>query len=434
MAAPPIPGQLDEITARHPIPDWRLPALLVIMLLVAGGVWAAVARFDEVVIAEGEVVPQGQVKTVQHLEGGIIEELMVSEGARVDRGQPLVALDLASVGVNIEALRAALDGLEIRRARLIAEANGATPDYPGGPAQRQPAVVAAEQRIFDDRKAELRSRLTVAREQVRQRKLRTAELDARLAGLKSSLRPAEERFALSESLLPDNLTPRMEHLQIERDLVELRSGIAQTEAALPRSRAALAEAIEREREAVLAFRRGASEELAKTEVDMARRRELLNAARDQEQRTVIAAPIDGFVQSIRYHTVGGVIRSGEPIMEIVPAYDKLLIEARVNPRDIGHIQVGLPATAKISTYDYIRYGGLDGQVTYIAADATTDEMGLHWFRIVVETDRTTLGEDSNLPITAGMLATIDIHTGTKRVVDYLMGPVLRMRHEAFRER
>lgn len=427
-------GRLDEIAERHPIPDWRLPALLIAALLTAGGGWAAVARLDEVVVAEGEVVPRGQVKTVQHLEGGIIEELMVAEGDRVGEGQPLLALDLASTGINVEALQAQLDGLELRRARLMAEANDTIPDYPPGSGERRPTVLAAEQRIFEDRKAELESATTRAREQVRQRRLQVTELEARLAGLESSLRPAEERFALSESLLEDELTPRMEHLQIERDLEELRSGITQTRAALPRSRAALAEAVEREREAVLAFRRNASEELAETEVDVVRRQELLNTARDQELRTIIAAPLEGFVQNMRYHTVGGVIRPGEPIMEIVPAYDKLLIEARVDPRDIGHIEVGLPATVKVSTYDYIRYGGLDGEITHIAADANTDRMGRHWFRVVVETDRTALGESGNLPITPGMIATIDVHTGTRSVLEYLVGPVLRMRHEAFRER
>ena len=136
---------------------------------------------------------------------------------------------------------------------------------------------------------------------------------------------------------------------------------------------------------------------------------------------------------MRYHTVGGVIRPGEPILDLVPAHDRLLIETRVDPRDIGHIEVGMPATVKITTYDFIRYGGLDGTVVRVAADAYKDETGWHYFRVVIETDRRTLG-DVALPIIAGMLATVDIHTGTRRVVRYLVGPVLRMRHEAFRER
>lgn len=425
---------LEGLADRYPLPDWRRPALAVVALLTAAGIWAMLARLDEVVVAEGEVVPQGRIKTIQHLEGGIIEEILVEEGVRVERDQPLVVLDLASSGFNLDALRAQLDGLDIRHSRLTAEVNGDPPEYPAAPASRRPKIVAAEQRTFDKRRAQLESALAVAREQVLQHRFRIAELEAGLAGLKAGLRPAEERFALSESLLKEELTPRLEHLRLEQELEQLRSGIVQTGAALSRSRAELAEASEREREILLTFESDVSEELAANEVDIARVREMLKAAQDQDRRTVITAPIEGFAQNIRYHTVGGVVRPGEPIMQLVPAYDKLLIEARVSPNDIGHIEVGLPVTVKITTYDYIRYGGLEGTIVKVSADANTDDAGRQWFRAFVETERGTLGKDGELPITAGMLATVDIHIGTKRVMEYLVGPVLRMRHEAFRER
>lgn len=424
---------LDRLIQRHPVPEWRRPALAVAALLLTAVVWAFLAHFDEVVIAGGEVVPQGQVKTVQHLEGGIIEELLVREGDRVAAGDPLVLLDPTRVGANVDALRAQLDGLEIRRARLIAEAGGAAPEYPTGPGERQPAVLAAERQSHADRVAQLESALAVVREQVRQRGLEVQETEALLTGLQASLKVTEERLALSASLLEDSLTPRMEHLEIQNRVEELRSGVAQTEAALPRSRAALAEAVEREREARLQFRRRASEELVETEVEIASGREMLIAAQDQEYRAGILAPIDGFVQNMRYHTVGGVIGPGQPILDLVPAHDNLLIEARVDPRDIGHVEAGMRATVKISTYDFVRYGGLDGTVVNVAADTSTDESGWHYFRLAVRTGETTLG-DERLPITSGMQATVDIHTGEKRVVEYLVGPVLRMRHQAFRER
>ena len=426
-------GPLDRLLTRHPVPDWRVPALIVALLLAGGAVWASLARFDEVVIAQGEVVPLGQVKTVQHLEGGIIEELLVAEGDGVTAGDPLILLDPTRAGANVEALRAQLDGLALRRARLMGEAGGGKPDYPPAPGERLPAVLAAERRSHADRQAQLASALAVVREQIRQRELEVRETEALLHGLRSSLDVSEQRLALSASLLADDLTPRMEHLQIEGRVQELLSGVAQTEAALPRARAVLAETEERERETELDFRRQASEQLAETEVEIASRQAMLVAARDQERRAAILAPIDGVVQNMRYHTVGGVIRPGEPILDLVPAHDRLLIEARVDPRDIGHIDVGMRATVKITTYDFIRYGGLDGTVLRVAADANTDETGRHYFRVAVETERSSLGGVA-LPIIAGMLATVDIHTGTRRVVDYLVGPVLRMRHEAFRER
>ena len=427
-------GALDQLMRHHPVPDWRAPALVVALLLVSTAAWAWVAQFDEVVTAHGEVVPRGQVKTVQHLEGGIIEELLVGEGDRVVTGEPLLLLDPTQAGANVEALRAQLDGLALRRARLIGEAGGTEPDYPRGAGERLPAVLSAEQRSYADRQARLASALAVVREQIRQHELAVRETEALLQGLRESLKVSEKRLAVSASLLTDDLTPLMEHLQIEARVQELRSGVSQTESALPRAKAVLAETLERERETVLEFRREASERLAATEVEVASRKAMLVAAQDQERRATILAPIDGVVQNMRYHTVGGVIRPGEPILDLVPAHDRLLIEARVDPQDIGHIEVGMRATVKITTYDFIRYGGLDGTVVRIAADANRDETGWHYFLVAVETEQSTLGNDVALPIIAGMLATVDIQTGTRRVVSYLMGPVLRMGHEAFRER
>ena len=426
-------ARLDRLLARHPIPDWRLPAAGVTALLIGAAAWAWVAEFDEVVIAQGEVVPRGQVKTVQHLEGGIIDDLLVVEGDRVTVGDPLILLDPTRVGATVEALRAELDGLQLRRARLIGETRGEEPDYPRAAGERLPAVLAAERRSHADRQAQLASSLAVVREQIRQRDLEVRETEALLEGLRETLEVNRERLELSASLLVDDLTPRMEHLQIEERVEELKSGVAQTEAALPRASAALAEAQEREREAGHDFRRLASEQLAETEVEIASRQEMLVAARDQAQRSAILAPIDGVVQNMRHHTVGGVIRPGEPIMDLVPANDRLLIEAQVDPRDIGHIETGMRATVKITAYDFIRYGGLDATVVRVAADANRDDTGWHYFRVAVETDRTALG-DAALPIIPGMLATVDIHTGTRRVSSYLAGPVLRMRYEAFRER
>ena len=198
------------------------------------------------------------------------------------------------------------------------------------------------------------------------------ELAALLDGMRTSLKIADEHFELSVALLRDDLTPRMEHLKIQRDLEELRSAILQTESTLIRHRAALAEAKEKEREIVLDFQRLATEDVAETEVQIASKQEILTAVQDQERRAEIRAPIDGFVQNMRHHTLGGVIQPGEPIMDLVPVDNNLLVEARVDPRDIGHIEKGMKATVKFSTYDFMRYGGLEGEVINVAADANTD--------------------------------------------------------------
>ncbi len=427
-------GRLQALAQRSTGSSWRLSGVAVSVLVVAALAWASVSSLDEVAIAEGEVVPQGQVRTVQHLEGGIVKEIHVRDGQPVEVGQPLVELDLASAGVNREEIQVRIDGLILKRARLAALATGDDPDYPADAADRHPQLVLAENKALDLTRAQLRSRASSAGDRIEQRIQEVSELEARRTSLSRSLPLVQERFRLSKSLLEEQLTPRMEHLERERELEEVRGDLARLNSSLPRARAALAEAQENAREIELEFRREISEQITLVELEIARERERLQKATEQRARAVIASPIDGVIQNLSYHTIGGVVGPGDAIMEIVPSRERLLIEARLNPRDVGHVEVGQRAVAKISTYDFVRYGGLEGTVVNIAADADTDERGRHYFRVVVETGDSTLGDGEELPIIPGMQATVDIHTGEKRVIDYLVQPVLKTRSEAFRER
>lgn len=430
----PPASPLDELAQRQIGQTWRRSGIVVALLLVGAIVWAQLASLDEVAIAEGEVVPQGQVRLIQHLEGGIIKELFVEEGSVVRPGQPLVELDLASGGVNREELQVRIDGLMLKRARMTALADGTEPAYPADAAQRHPQLVLAENEALALTRAQLDSRLSAARDRVRQRALEVSELEARRRALAASLPLVEERYRLSRSLLEEELTPRMEHLERERELEELKGDIDRLRSNLPRAKAAHAEAEEGVREITLEFRRAISEQITLVELEIARERERLVKATEQRSRAVIASPIEGVVQNLAYHTIGGVVGPGDAIMQIVPSRERLLIEARLDPRDIGHVEVGQRAVAKVSTYDFVRYGGLDGRVVSIAADADTDPSGQHYFRVVVETTESALGADGSLPIIPGMQATVDIHTGEKRVLDYLIQPVLKTGSEAFRER
>jgi adhesin transport system membrane fusion protein len=299
---------------------------------------------------------------------------------------------------------------------------------------RHPDLVDAENEALALTRAQLASRVSSARERVSQRVLEVTELQARRSTLSKSLPLVQERFRLSKSLLDEDLTPRMEHLEREREFEEIKGEIVRLNASLPRVEAALAEAEENGREIELEFRRAVSEQITLVQLEIERERSRLLKATEQRARAVIASPIDGVIQNLAYHTIGGVVGPGDPIMQIVPSRERLLIEARLDPRDIGHFEVGQRAVAKISTYDFVRYGGLEGTVINIAADADTDDRGRHYFRVVVETGDSTLGDDGNLPIIPGMIATVDIHTGEKRVIDYLIQPVLKIRSEAFRGR
>lgn len=425
---------LDELI-EHTAAPFRVFAWLVILLLVSLAAWTYSAELEEVSIAYGEVVPQGQVKVIQHLEGGIIENIYVTEGVVVRAGDPLVQLDLTATGATREELALRLDGLVLTRARLEAEASGEAPRFPADVAARRPQLLVGERLAYQARRDELDSGLQVMREQALQRELAVTEMRTRRNSLARDLELARVEFEMSAELLAESLTPKLEHLKIQREVEELEGRLATQDAGIPRAQAALAEARERIEEERLKFRRVAREELSRIELQIAQAHETLARATDKVLRTEIRSPIDGVVKSLRYHTIGGVVAPGDPIMEIVPTGDNLVIEAKLDPIDIGYVRVGQPVVVKINTYDFVRYGGLDGEVIHLSADASTDANGATYFRVVARTEKTYLGaEPGDLPIMPGMQAQIDIHTGSKSVLSYLIKPVLKLKSEAFRER
>ena len=427
--------RLDNLLANHPLPSWRLVAWPVMILLALLFGWAQYAQLDEVAVATGEVVPQGQVKLIQHLEGGIIKKIHVNDGDSVKAGDTLVQLDLSTSGINRKELQVRLDSQLLVRLRLNAEAESTELKFPEDIAKRRDNQVRAERRSFDARKRQLSSILSVQRQLVKQREQEVKELEARLRAVNRNLALAQERFKMSQSLLADGLTPKMEHLQLEAEVESLQGESRSLGPAIPRAHAAVSEARERMNEERDRFRSEAQDELVKTEQAIARIKELLAEATEQGVRAEIKSPIAGVVKNLRYHTIGGVVKPGDAIMEIVPTGENLVIEAKLNPNDRGYVERGQSAMVKISTYDFARYGGLDGKVLIIAPGTSTDEDGAPYFRVTVKTEKTYLGEEEGmLPITPGMEATVDIHTGTKSVMDYLIKPVLKLRYEAFRER
>jgi adhesin transport system membrane fusion protein len=404
-------------------------------LLSAALIWAYFAELDEVAVAPGEVIPQGNIKVIQHLEGGIIERIYVTEGAVVQAGAPLVRLDLATAGVNRQELQARLDGELLRRARLIAEMEGTDLNLPTGPADRHPHLARAEQSAFATRKRGLESTLGVLQEQVRQRKLEVEELEAKKQAATRNLGLARQRLAMSSSLLSEGLMAKMEHLQLRAEVTSLQGELQSLTPAVPRSQAAVAEAEQRLQESRALFQREAQEDLGRAEQAIAQLQEVLAEADKQGVRAEIKSPINGVVKKLRYHTIGGVVKPGEPIMDIVPTGDRLVVEAKLNPTDRGYVNEGQKALVKITTYDFARYGGLEGTVAHVAPDSSSDENHVPYFRVIVETEKIYLGEqEGRWSITPGMQATVDIHTGTKSVMEYLIKPVLKLRHEAFRER
>lgn len=429
-------SRLDRLLSAAVRPDIHVMSWLITGLLAGFVLWSTFARLDEVSVARGEVVPHAKVKVVQHLEGGIIRRLETSEGSRVAKGQVLMQLDLGGRGTSREELAVQLDALLLKRARLQGEATGKQADFPAELSARRPELVAAERETGRARRAELANRRGVVIEQVRQRELQVKELEAKRKALIAKLKLGRERLRLSKTLLADGLTPRMEHLRLEREVEELAGEKTVIDQTIPRAQSELAEARARLAGETERFRREATELLGKLEPEIAQVRQLLERAAERADRTEIRSPIDGIVKNLRFNTIGGVVQPGEAIMEIVPVGDELVIQARLSPVDRGYVRVGQRAIVKISTYDFVRYGSLDGKVARIAADTNTDAgSGRPYYEVIVRTDRAYLGgRPGELPITPGMQATVDIHTGARSVLSYLVKPVLKLRHEAFRER
>lgn len=434
-ATPPDAGAAVPVEA-EPARQLRIASRTIMVLLSLFIAWSFVARVDEVAIAVGSVVPQGQLKLIQHLEGGIIESVDVAEGDIVRPGQELLKLNLGSGGINRDEKKAELDGLLLTRARLQGEAANTPPRFDPEVAARQPGLVEAELAVYEGRRRENEQAREVRDKQIAQRRLEVAELKEKQTALQRDLVIQRQQVELSEDLLSKGLSSRVEHLQVMEKYEKSRGEVAVLKQAVPRVEAALEQAILEKQDVEQQYQRRALDELASVERQVARLSELLTTADDQLLRTSVRSPIAGVVKRLRHTTIGGVIKPGEVIMEIVPIGDNLVIEARLSPVDRGYVRVGQPVVVKITTYDYARYGGLVGEVTRIGADSQKDtERGVDYFEVVAKTTRTYLGDDPEaLRITPGMEATVEIHTGTRSVISYLIEPVLKVRDEAFRER
>jgi len=426
---------LGELVESHPLPTWRRFAWVIMVLLSAGLGWAFFTELDEVTVAEGVVVPKGDLKVVQHLEGGRISEISVREGSRVEADQILLQLDRQSAGLNSEELQAQLDTQLTLRARLVAEAENKEPVWPAAVRSRSPIVVQRQQDIYRTKSTELRRTDSALRQTVVQKEAAVRELEVKRKSTRTNLERARERLKDSAELLKQQLVPRSEHLLLEAEVEDLESEISTMGEAIRRTGAEVEEAKLRRQETLDRFQREAREQLGEIEQAVVGLEEQLKSTTERGSRLEVRSPIAGIVKNMRYTTVGGVVKAGEPIMEIIPVGEKLIVDAKLNPTDRGFVIEGQPARVKVSTYDFVRYGALDAVVTLVAADSTEDEEKGPFFQVLVEPNKNHFGEvEGQFPITAGMQATVDIHTGKRTVIDFLIRPVLKLKSEAFRER
>ena len=425
---------LRALAANYPLPTWRRAAYPIIGLLTGFLVWASFAKLDEVSTAPGEVVPEGKVKVIQHLEGGTVQDIYVHEGDAVKEGQKLMELDLPVSAVNKDELQVRIDGLVLAMARMKAEADGTPLVFPDAEAKRRPDLVEAERRNHNAALQNLQATMSVFDEQAKQFQLEEQELEAKQRSQQAALGLLKKKMDMSDELLKEGLVSKMDHNEMESQVEDLQGQIDILKSSIPKAQSRLDEVKERAAEEKIKFSHAALSDLADAQLTLAADQEQMNRATDQQRRATLVSPTDGVVKSLHFNTVGGVVQPGANIMEIVPAHDRLLIEAKLSPTDRGYVTIGQPAEVKVTAYEYTRYGGLEGTVIQVAPDTTTTSEGQAYYRVIIETEKSSLGEHGDLPITPGMVAMVDIHTGRRTVLRYLMTPVLKLKAEAFRER
>ncbi|MBE0495143.1 MAG: HlyD family type I secretion periplasmic adaptor subunit [Campylobacterales bacterium] len=409
---------------------WTI-ALCVAWLIV----WASYASVDEIARGEGRVIPSSRVQVVQNLEGGIVEELYVREGDNVQRGQPLLKIQDIRFVSSFQENHLRIQELKAKTVRLYAEANGLDFDSAFRDQTIDSSFLEEEKSLFLSNKTQLENAIEIINSQLRQRTSELTEVQARIRQLTRSLALLKEEIDLKEPMVKQGIVPSIELLQLRRQLNEAEGNLESARLSMPRIQSSIEETRGKIQDTTLAFRNKAKEQFNEVSAELMLTQQSIGALTDRVDRAIVRAPVSGTVKQLFTNTVGGVVKPGMDIMEIVPVDDALLVEVKIKPSDIAFIQLDQPATVKFTAYDFSIYGGLTGHVSQIGADTITDEKGNTYYVAMIKTDSTHLSSANEvLHIKVGMVASVDIITGKKTVLDFLLKPILKAKQNALRER
>jgi len=400
-------------------------------------IWANFAVLDVVTTGQGKVIPSTSMQTIQNLEGGIVKDIRVKIGEVVERDQILMVIDDTRFSSSLREGEVQIYALEAKIARLAAEASGKELDFPEKLDTDFPHYVQNETSLYESRKRELEVKLNILREQEGQIKQELLELKGKGEQMQRSLVLVEKELKLTIPLAKEGAVSEVEILRLERTVNDLAGELEQIQLSIPRVESTLVGAQRKIDELLITFKTETIAELNTTKAEYRRLLETQRAAEDRFSRTVVRSPVRGTVNQIHINTIGGIIQPGEDLFEIVPLNDTLLIEANIRPSDIGFLRPDLESTVKISAYDFSIYGGLKANVEHISADTITDEKGDPYYQIRVRTTEKSflIGKHGEkLEIIPGMSATVDILTGHKTVLEYLLKPIIKAKKNAMRER
>ena len=425
------PAILEEVGPPR-ILRWML---VLVSLTIFGFIgWSSVTELQETTKASGEVVPNGAVMSVQHLEGGIIKKIFVKDGDVVEAGQPLVRLDATAALAQLDEMRARAASLQIRHERLIAFAQGREPDY-SGISPRYADLVSGERAALHQQNKALVEETNVLQAQARQRDSELEVLYRQLDKLTERVHILETQKNMRERLARKGLVSKLVYLKTLDQYQTARGEKEEVKGKIASAESAIEEAVNKVQQLGSQRRNDALDEAGRVAGDLASARETVRRLQDRVSRLDIVAPVHGIVKGLTANTIGGVITPGAVITEIVPIDEALVIEARVSPVDIGHISIGQSAKVKVSTYDFARFGAIEGTVRKISATTFKDRENEVYYKAEIALAKNYVGDTPgrNL-VLPGMVTEIDINTGHRTVLRYLLRPVFQALDVALSER
>ncbi|HBH7887672.1 TPA: HlyD family type I secretion periplasmic adaptor subunit [Vibrio parahaemolyticus] len=431
----------------------RLMLWVMVLFFVAAIGWASWAQIDQVTVGQGKVIPSSQIQVVQNLEGGLVKEILVKEGQLVKKGQQLLLIDdtrfrsdyrereqqVANLTASVLQLSASINSVAVNRDFNIQDwEKSVVIDY--GKLTFPPVLEETQPQLTQRQKAEyredldnLRNQLSVIDQQVEQKQQDLVEIEARVRNLRQSYQYAKKELDITQPLADEGVVPRIELLKLQRQVNDTRREMTSSELKIPVIKSAIKESMLNRIDVALKFRSEQQEKLNNAQDQLSALVESAVGLEDRVNRTVVVSPVTGKIKTLNVNTVGGVIQPGMDIVEIVPTEDTLLVEAKIAPKDIAFLRPNLNAIVKFTAYDFTKYGGLVGELEHISADTTQDEEGNSFYIVRVRTEKTSFGQDADLPIIPGMTASVDIITGKRTVLEYLLKPILSAKTNALKE-
>lgn len=398
-------------------------------------IWASLAEIDEITRGDGDVIPYGQNKIIQNLEGGIVESILVQEGQIVKEGEVILKINNAKSTSSSRTNEMKYYELEAKRLRLYAEANGLPFEAPKVDDENLEIQIKLAENLYNSNKIEFNAKDSSFANQIEQKKQAYKEASARVDSLKKSLEFVTEEIQMTAPMVKEGVKSKVDFLKLKREANGIENDIEAAKLSLPRLSSAIEEFRNKRDESNQLFINTAKKELNEVVAEISRLKTQQVEFSDQVDRTMVKSPVEGIVQKLFVNTVGGVIKPGADLVEIVPTSKKLFLEIKIKPSDIAFLHPGAEAKVKISAYDFAIHGSLKGKVVNISPDTITDKKDNTFYIIHVVTEKNYLGtEDHPLNIIPGMTVNVDIVTGKKTVMQYILKPILKSKQYVFSER